>query len=318
MSYTNRNYICAEQIYNKSSNMSSNNIKKIIIFDDNESNNQKIKEIILKGRMLDIEFIHENSIKYLSDCIKSLEDENQMIQNIIFTIENEIIRVKDLDLKNINLNIENIEDLLVSNIDLYSIKKNIKNKINNRMVILPKYINSCTDLFQKKLIFDFDNDFIKSANQEYKDIVERFIHYINDQYNKIKNLNLSIKKYKEVINNKLNNIENINFDNIKIRKNILIILKPLIECFIINIITLIIFLDNDNNINIDNEKFLIDCLFNLIQSIKQNNLINKNFYIKFLQTLNNINNLNEDQLIDINNNSCVLNYHPLTKSLKYL
>lgn len=318
MSYTNRNYICAEQIYNKSSNMSSNNIKKIIIFDDNENNNQKIKEIILKGKILDIEFIHENSIKYLSGCIKNLEDENQIIQNIIFTIENEIIRIEDLDLKDINLNIENIEDLLISNIDLYSIKKNIQKKINNRMVILPKYINSYTDLFKKKLIFDFENDFDKSTNQEYKDVVSKFVYCINNQYSKIKNLNFVIQKYKEAINNKLNNIENISFDNIKIRKNILIVLKPLIECFIINIITLIIFLDNDNNININNEKFLIDCLFSLIQSIKLNNLINNKFYIKFLQTLNNINNSNEDQLIDINNNSCILNYRPLAKSLKYL
>lgn len=311
MSYTNRNYIFAEQLYNISSNMSSNNTKKIIIFDDN-NNKKQIDEIIHKGKLLDIEFIHENSIQYLTNFISNLEDENCTISDIINGIANEILKIIDLRDNDINL-----QDNYIKNIDIDMINNKVLNKINSRLIILPKNINPSIDLFKKQINVNLDNDFCLQVNKEYKQVVIKFINLINKQYQQICLLNKLAYEYNNIISKKFIEDKYI-IDRNRIKNYILNILESLINCFVYNLTFLIIFLDIDNTINITNSKFIIDCIFKMIEDIKNGQKINKKFYKNLIKTLSNINNVSEEQLIIVNNNNCILNYKPLEKSLKYL
>lgn len=317
MSYTNRNYIYITQLYKSSSDTGSDCTPRIIIFDDNINNNPKIEEIIQKGRILGIEFLHENSIKYLVNCINKIVKENKIITNAIQDIKTSMLRIRNLKTAG-KLSIQKLEDMLISDVNLSCINQHIMDKVNSRMAILPKNIKVKSNSFNKEINIDLNNDFNKLTSTEYREIVIKFINLIENQYKEICEISNLIESYKKLVLEIIKDNKDIDLDEDKINKNTIKLLSPILNCFLINVMSLLIFVDADSTISLDNEKFIIDCLLNLITNIQDNSIIDYKIYKKFLKTLNNINNLSEKPIITVTNNNLTINYRPISKSFKYL
>lgn len=317
MSYTNRNYIYVSQLYKSSSDTGSDYTPRIIIFDDNKDNIKKIEEIIQKGKILGFEFLHETSVKYLSNCINIIKEENLIIANAIQDIKKAILRIRNTQEESKCKNC-NLTDILISDINLSSIKQHVIKKVNNRMAILPKYINIRSNSANKEIHVDLNNDFSRITSKEYRETVIKLINLIESQYIDLCCLNNLIEQYKTLVFEKLKDNKDIDFDYAKINLNTVKLLRPILNCFLINLMSLIIFIDNDNSINLDNNKFVLDYLLNLIQSIRDNKITSNKIYHKFLKILNSINNLAEKPIITFTDNNLTINYSPISKSLKYL
>ncbi len=83
MSYTNRQYVYSNQISRLSNNQL--NKTKLILFDD--CNKDKIDTIIQKGKLLDIEFIHDSSLSCIKTLNKRIENENEKLKCVNLVLE---------------------------------------------------------------------------------------------------------------------------------------------------------------------------------------------------------------------------------------
>lgn len=310
MSYTNRQYVYSNQISRLSNNQL--NKTKLILFDD--CNKDKIDTIIQKGKLLDIEFIHDSSLSCIKTLNKRIENENEKLKCVNLVLEEMINNLFNQTNKTANYN-SNLNELIF-NTKLISL--DIKDMLANRLAILPKALHVDVNFINQDINVNLNNDFVSCTDNNYKVAVIDFVNLVIKQYCHICNIQNNIQIYEnKLLESKLDNAD-VTYENINYGVNEL--MKKITNCFLLNFMYLIIFLDPENTVSsLDlNKVFLADSFFSLINDINKNKKIDYKLYRQFYKTINDINNKKISPFISMQENKLYINYEPLVKVINCL